>query len=180
MMVKATFKTHTVRSAAGPVTKADGRLEVLYAEHGSKAARLAYLLTGDRDVVEDIVHEAFVRVGRRLTGLKDPSKSAGYLYRTVANLSKGHGRSLARNRKLREKVTPAAPSTQPDLEARDEIRQALMKLPPRQRMALYRRHYLDLSEAEAAEAMDLSVSAMKSLTHRAAESCRKHLSGVER
>lgn len=179
MMVRATFNADHGRSATAPVTKADRQLEALYAEHGSKAARLAYLLTGERDVVEDIVHEAFVRVGRRLLGLRDPSKSAGYLYRTVANLSKGHGRSLARSRKLNEKVRPAPPSTQPDLAARDEVWRVLMKLPQRQRTALYLRHYLDMSEADAAEAMDLSVPAMKSLTHRASESCRKHLSEVE-
>lgn len=46
------------------------RLEALYLRHGPEALRLAYLLTGDRELAEDLAQEAFVRVARRLTGLR--------------------------------------------------------------------------------------------------------------
>lgn len=177
MMINTVSQVEMERGALPRVSKVEERLGALYAANGSQAARLAYLLTGDRDAVEDIVHEAFARVGRRLLGLRDPSRSAAYLYRTVVNLAKGHVRNSTRDRKLQDRMTAPEVSVQPDLAARDEVWRALMKLSQRQRTALYLRHYLDLPEAEAAEVMDLSVAAMKSLTHRAAEACRKELSG---
>jgi RNA polymerase sigma factor (sigma-70 family) len=160
---------------AGRVGSIEDELADLYARHASDAARLAYLLTGDRHAAEDIAHEAFARVGGRILGLKDPHKAAGYLFRTVANLSRGHGRALTRDRKLRDRIAPAEGEEQPDIAERDRLWQALMKLSHRHRAALYLRYYLGLSEAEAAEVLELSVSAMKSLTNRAVQACRKHL-----
>ena len=42
------------------------RLEELFLRHADAAGRLAYLLTGDRDLADDLVQDAFVRVARRL------------------------------------------------------------------------------------------------------------------
>ena len=39
-----------------------GRLGELYLRHADDAVRLAYLLTGDRDLAEDLVQDAFVRL----------------------------------------------------------------------------------------------------------------------
>jgi RNA polymerase sigma factor (sigma-70 family) len=158
------------------VGKSEDELANLYARHASDAARLAYLLTGDRHVAEDIAHDAIVRVGGRLLGLREPEKAAGYLFRTVVNLSRGHGRALTRDRKLRERLGPARPTEQPDLPEREHLWQALMKLSQRHRTALYLRYYLGLPEAEAAHVLGISVSAMKSLTKRAIQACRKRLS----
>ncbi|MGZ8571310.1 MAG: RNA polymerase sigma factor, partial [Actinomycetota bacterium] len=49
----------------GPVS---GRvsLAVLYERSGPAAVRLAYLLTGDKALAEDIAQDAFVRVAGRL------------------------------------------------------------------------------------------------------------------
>src|SRR5262249_34739970 len=69
---------------------ADDRLEVLYLRHGPEALKLAYLLTGDRELSEDIAQEAFVRVARRLTGLRNADSFRWYLRRTVVNLANSH------------------------------------------------------------------------------------------
>lgn len=148
---------------------------MLYVSHGSGLVRLAYLLTGDRDAAEDITHEAFAKVGARLFGLKDPDKAGGYLYRTVVNLSRGYTRGISRQRKLEARLRPSQDLAQPSLEDRDEVFQILLRLPQRQRAALYLRHYLGLNEAGAAEILGISTSAMKSLTHRATEACRTQM-----
>lgn len=161
---------------AGRVGTTDEQLANLYSLHASDAARLAYLLTGDFDVAQDIAQEAFVKLGGRISRLRLPENAAGYLFRTVANLSRGHGRSLTRDRMLRDRLGPVRPIEQPDLPERDELWRALMKLSQRHRTALYLRYYLAMPEAEAAEVLGVSVSAMKSLTHRATQACRKQLS----
>lgn len=164
-----------VRDIASPFNE---RLSELYSAHASNAVRLATLLTGDPDAAQDIAHEAFARLGSRFLALRDPERAAGYLYRTVANLAKGHGRTLGRDRRLKERLSATRPRPENIPPLGGAIWEALLQLPMRQRTALFLRHYLDMSEAEAAEAMSLSTAAMKSLTHRATEACRKHLEGM--
>src|SRR2546427_2317804 len=53
-----------------PEGRRHGRLEDLYKQHADGAGKLAYLLTGDRALAEDLVQEAFVRVARRLVHLR--------------------------------------------------------------------------------------------------------------
>lgn len=159
-------------------SKADERLAQLYAAHAQSAGRLALLLTGDPEEAQDIAQEAFVRVGTRLTTLRDPDHAAGYLFRTVTNLAKGHGRWLRRYRALQRRLGNPSHESPPDVVARDEMWQALMRLPLRQRTALFLRFYVDLSEADAARALDCSIEAMKSLTHRAVDGLRKHMKGA--
>jgi RNA polymerase sigma factor (sigma-70 family) len=73
------------------VTGSSGdKLEALYRCHGPEALRLAYLLTGDRELAEDLAQEAFVRVARRLTGVRKADSFHWYLRRTVVNLANSH------------------------------------------------------------------------------------------
>src|SRR6266496_4430717 len=55
------------------------RMAELYVRHAPSAQTLAYLLTGDRAVAEDLAREAFVRVVGRLRYLHDPEAFEGYL-----------------------------------------------------------------------------------------------------
>jgi RNA polymerase sigma factor (sigma-70 family) len=157
------------------MTNQDGRLEDLYAAHVAKATRLAFLLTGDRHVAQDVAHEAFVRVGAKLPVLREPDRAAGYLLRTVANLSKDHTKRMRRERD--HVVESGAGAGEVGNPLRDEVLAALMKLPSRQRLVVFLRYYLDMSEAQAAATVGCSTSAVKSLTNRAMVSLRGILEG---
>lgn len=163
------------KGGVGISSGSDARLADLYAAHASNAVRLATLLTGNPSAAEDIAHEAFARLGGRLLTLRQPDRAAGYLYRTVANLAKGHGRRISRERKLGQRLLSNQRDFDEALVIKGPAWEALLQLPLRQRTALFLRHYLDMSEADAAEVMGLSSAAMKSLTHRASEACRKEL-----
>src|SRR5437016_11762255 len=79
----------SVDRVAAPDT---GRLGELYVRHADDAVRLAYLLTGDRALAEDLVQDAFVRLAGRLVHLRDPDAFDAYLRRTVVNLSNSYFR----------------------------------------------------------------------------------------
>ena len=77
-----------------PVNLADGvgLLEHLFEEHYSSLVGTARLLVDDRGLAEEIVQEAFVRFHTSFRRLRDPSRAAGYLRRTVVNLARGQPR----------------------------------------------------------------------------------------
>ena len=117
--------------------RSDGdKLETLYLRHGPDALRLAYLLTGDRELSEDLAQEAFVRVARRLTGLRNADSFRWYLRRTVVNLANSHLRrqrvERAHLKRLVSSAAAAGAST-PDLVTMQAVRGAIEQLPTRQR-----------------------------------------------
>lgn len=148
----------------------DDRLGELYRRHGSDALRLAYVLTGSREGAEDVTQDAFVRIGRKILGLKDPDHERAYLFRTVINLSRSRGRKLSRERAAVARLELQAQIPQP---GPDETWSRLLSLPPRQRAALFFRFYLDQSEASSAEALNCSTSALKSLVNRGLKTLRE-------
>jgi DNA-directed RNA polymerase specialized sigma24 family protein len=62
-----------------------GRIGELYQRHAPGAVRLAYLITGDGMLAEDLAHEAFVRLLGRFRDLRNPRAFPWYLRRTVVN-----------------------------------------------------------------------------------------------
>lgn len=151
------------------------RLSALYASHATGAIRLAYSLTGHPEIARDIANEAFVRIASRLLPLRAPEEFSAYLYRTVVNLARSHGRRRRRERTRQHLFQRETVSEMPDLATREALWRALLILPIRQRTAIFLRYYEDLSESEAAGVLNCSVSAVKSLTFRALEALRKEL-----
>ncbi|MEA2498050.1 MAG: hypothetical protein QOH26_455, partial [Actinomycetota bacterium] len=74
------------------------RFEDLYAAHGGEALRIAYLMTGDRVLAEDVAQEAFVRLLKSFHNLRNPDAFRAYLLRTVINLTNSHFRKSKRER----------------------------------------------------------------------------------
>jgi RNA polymerase sigma-70 factor (sigma-E family) len=167
-------------STAAPATSL-GRLEEAYVRNAPGALRLAYFLTGDRELAEDLMQEAFVRVTGRLGHLRVPDRLDAYLRRTIVNLftSQMRRRKLERAWLARE----AAESTierEHDPALRDEMWRALQRLPERQRAAIVLRFYEDLAERDAAELLGCSQGALNSLVVRGIKSLRADLHGEER
>jgi RNA polymerase sigma-70 factor (sigma-E family) len=139
----------------------------LYQTHAGAAVRLAYVLTGDHDLAEDLMQEAFVRVFGRFAERRDPHAFDRYLRMTIINLARTHWRRRATERAHLQEEPHSTSAISPDLVEREAIWSALLTLPKRQRAALFLRYYEDLSEAEVAAALDCSVAAARSLLLRA-------------
>ncbi len=129
-----------------------GRLEDLYVRNVPGALRLAYFLTGNRELAEDLVQEAFVRVAGRFRHLRMPDAFDAYLRRTIVNLYTSQLRrtKLERAYVSRHGADPSVASEPGDPAARDDLWRALHTLPERQRAAIVLRFYEDLSEHQSA------------------------------
>lgn len=172
------MRTRTVEEVATPADS--GRLETLYAAHAPDAARLAYLLTGDRALAEDLVQEAFVRMFGRFRDLRHPEAFAAYLRKTVVNLARSHfrRRGVEHTFLVNEAQEPAKVAEQP--ETNHEMWMALKRVTPRQRAAIVLRFYEDLSEAQTAHILGCAVGTVKSLVSRGLKQLREDLRDGER
>jgi RNA polymerase sigma-70 factor (sigma-E family) len=159
--------------------RAQRRLEAAYAEHAAGLGRLAFLLTGDERVAEDLVQEAFVRAVARFAHLRREEALGAYLRRTVVNLAGKHHQRSWRARAFGAEAHPdrIGVAAQPDVELQDLLWSALRRLPHRQRAALVLRFYEDLSERDAARVLGCRVGTVKSLVHRALAAMREEIGG---
>jgi RNA polymerase sigma-70 factor (sigma-E family) len=150
-------------------------MAALYQEHAPDAARLAYLLTGDRALGEDLVHEAFVRLFGRFLDLRNPDAFRAYLRTTVVNLARSHFRRRRVERAYVEREGRAPAIAPADPAGGDELWEALRRLQPRQRAAIVLRYYENLTEAQTAEVLGCAVGTVKSLVSRGLDRLRTEI-----
>lgn len=144
----------------------EGPEQFLAAQHAA-LQRAAYLLTGDRAAGQDLVQETLVRVLLHWRRVERADAPEAYLRRVMLNVFLG-GRRRAWHGELPHAEPPDRParSAYDGVDARDELRRALLAMPPRQRAAVVLRHYEDRSEAETAALMGCSTGNVKALTSR--------------
>jgi RNA polymerase sigma-70 factor (sigma-E family) len=153
-----------------------GRLGLaeLYERTAPGAVRLAYLLTGDRSVAEDITQDAFVRVSGHLAHLREGGAFDAYLRQAIVNLAKNHFRHRAVERAFLERSNPAPaiPGHEQPLVEREATMAALARLPQRQRAAIILRFYEDLSEDAIAQILRCRNGTVRSLVTRGVQALR--------
>jgi RNA polymerase sigma-70 factor (sigma-E family) len=142
--------------------------EDFVAANADSLVRTAYLIVWDLPEAEDLVQETLLKVARRWPKVRRMEHPAAYARRILVNLALDG--SVKRSRRRAElsavsAVEPAAPTVQ--LDTHDELRAALVALPPRQRAVLVLRYFLDLPEAEVAVVLECSVGTVKSTASRA-------------
>ena len=169
-----------VRADSKPLRIEGDRLSELYRWHADDAVRLAYLITGDRGLAEDLVQDAFVRLAGRIIHVRGPGESfEPYLRRTVVNLANSHFRRRKIERRYQEReasmLTPARQD--PDIPSTQAARAALLQLPSRQRTALVLRFYVDLSVAQTAEVMGCRGGTVKALVSQGLDKLRTLMAG---
>jgi DNA-directed RNA polymerase specialized sigma24 family protein len=117
--------------------------------HHAELSRLAYLLTGDTTVADDLAADALARVRRDWPRIGDDDPAA-HARGIVATLTRPHDR-WGRRRAGR---TPL------------EFREALCRLPHRRRVCVVLRYAFGLTDGEVARALGISVAAARSRTAR--------------
>jgi RNA polymerase sigma-70 factor (sigma-E family) len=159
----------------------DEALSELMTMSGDRLLRLAYQLTHDRSLAEDVVQEALMNIYRTWRrSAPDVANREAYARRAVVN-------EYLRRRRLRsasEVVTDLVPdrAIAPEDAAvvdRDELWRALGTLPARQRAVLVLRYYEDLPDAQIAELIAAKEATVRSLAARALVQLRGSAVAVE-
>jgi RNA polymerase sigma-70 factor (sigma-E family) len=168
-----------MRAEAESVRIEGGRLAELYRLHIDQAFRLAYLLTANRELAQDLAQDAFVKLTGRLLHLRRTGDFQAYLRATVVNLANSHFRRqrVERGYLQRQSGLPQPQSADRDLDMKDQLQRALLALPTRQRTAVVLRFYEDLSETQTAELMRCRTGTVRSLVSRGMQTLRTDLKG---
>lgn len=139
-----------------------------FERHYSELARLAHLLTGEKDAADDLAADALVALWQRWDRLQAAQHPVAYARGVVANLARERIRSNMRER--RRVALFSSLSTElvdgPDAAVVLDVRAALTRLPFRKRTCVVMRHALDLSEKDTAAALGISVGTVKSQTSK--------------
>jgi RNA polymerase sigma-70 factor (sigma-E family) len=140
-----------------------------FEQHHADLSRLAYLVTGESGVADDLAADAFVEVWRHWERVQAADSPVAYARGIVTNLARQWIKRQARERLgvlglgllRRDRGEPDTPAVL-------DVRAALHRLPLRRRECVVLRYAFDVPEREVAEILGISVGAVKSQTSRGA------------
>ncbi|MEU8655330.1 SigE family RNA polymerase sigma factor [Actinoplanes philippinensis] len=153
----------------------DAAFRDYFERHHDSMSRLAYLMTGEAGIADDLAADALTEVWRhwdRVTAADDP---VAYGHGILMNLARNWVRRRSRERLLT--LEPLRRALDPDVPAVLDVRGALRRLPHRRRACVVLRYSFDLSEKEVATILGISVGAVKSATSRGARQLAELLGG---
>ena len=148
---------------------------------------LAFLerMIGDREEARDLGQETFCRVFAQAARYEAGGRFRSWLFSIAGNLA----RSRLRRRRIlhwirfdprrhdQSVLQPDAHARVEQAAAQERVREALARLPDRQRQAVLLQRYEQMNYREIAAAMEISVPAVESLLQRAMASLRRDLAG---
>jgi RNA polymerase sigma-70 factor (sigma-E family) len=149
--------------------------EEFVGDHGQSLLRLAFVLTGDRQLAEDLVQTALAdayRHWRRVSGARSPE---AYVRRMLVNAHLSWRRrrwTTERPADFDEASAGLVADPSDAFAAREQFRALLAGLAPRARTVLVLRYYADLDDAAVAAAMGISQSSVRATASRALASLR--------
>lgn len=160
-------------------------LEPLVKRYQIKALRVAYLIVRDRQLAEDIVEEAFLRVFDRIHQFDSTRAFEPWFLKIVINMARRAVGQRKRHiifwgeegyqRRNTQNPGPDIRTLEENIERADLLQAlwlALGRLDVDQRAALVQRYYLGLSEAEIASRAQSPLGTIKWRLHMARKSLR--------
>jgi RNA polymerase sigma-70 factor (ECF subfamily) len=151
-----------------------------------------YRMVHNQAVAEELAQEVFLRVYRSRETYRAEARFSTWLYRIATNLGVNHARDTRHERAAstiyldevdaETGTTPDVADTTPNVETNllrrerlNAIRQHVMALPERQRMAVLMHKYEGMDYKQIGDVLKLSESATKSLLFRAYQTLREKL-----
>lgn len=156
-------------SGSAPIRPGQEAFEHFYEREFSQVAALAYVLTGRRDVAEDLAQEAFMAALRGWDRVAGYDKPGAWVRRVVANRAVSFRRRRMTELKSLPRLigsSPHAPVGEMDAEA-SEVWAAVRALPRRQAQVVSLRYLDDLPLNEIGEILGCSPGTVKTHLARA-------------
>jgi RNA polymerase sigma-70 factor (ECF subfamily) len=151
-----------------------------------------YRMVHNQAIAEELAQEVFLRIYRSRETYRAEARFSTWLYRIATNLGVNHARDTRHERMasvvhldetdsetgMTPDVADSTPSAEADLLRRERlnaIRQHVLALPERQRMAVLMHKYEGMDYKQIGDVLKLSESATKSLLFRAYQTLRDKL-----
>ena len=172
----AAERLRSLQAEDGGVTPFDD----FYRDEYRSLLRIAWSLTGRRDLGEDLVQEAMVTVHERWDTVGGYERPGAYARRLVLNAATSAARRRAAEKRamarLRARPEPVrlAPEPPPD----DEFWSALRALPERQCQTVALHYLEDRSIDEIAAVLDIAPNTVKVHLHRGRQALAETLSAL--
>ena len=136
--------------------------EVFYRRHHAGVCRALALTLNDVELAQDATAEAMTRAYQRWNTVGKYQNPAGWVYRVGLNWARSRLRKI-----LRRPLSPPRPSEDIALGVVNKLDHALEQLSVGQRSVVVLRYYLDWSERQIAEALNIAPGTVKSRLSRA-------------
>jgi RNA polymerase sigma-70 factor (ECF subfamily) len=151
------------------------------ARYGAEIYRFALHLTRNRTDADDIYQETALKAYRAWDRLPCDANHRAWLYRIVSNTFLSDKRKTSRLRSLdAEETVESIPAASLDDDGRldagnllREVERFIEALPPKQRIALVQRKYLDIGYPEIAATLGCSEEAARRSVHEALRKLRE-------
>jgi len=158
-----------------PMTDRDADFSAYLEARQARLLRTAYLLTGDQHQAEDLLQTSLAKLYLAWDKVRDRGSVDAYVRRIMVN---EHNSSWRRPWRRREVATDQVPDRTPVHDDYDEgvaaaVWEVVSTLPRRARAVVVLRYYEQLTEAETADILGVSVGTVKSQTSRALAALRE-------
>ena len=172
------------RPEAEPDSDATAEFEKLVDENSDFVYNVAYRMMNNPQEAEDVAQDAFLSAYRAWDRFRGESRVTTWLYRITVNAALMRLRKTKSQRQLThtgiedvEVVDWTASPSRDTLNAErgEKLREGIDLLEPDLKAAVVIRDVQGLSNTEAAEVLEITVSALKSRLHRARVMLRKYL-----
>jgi RNA polymerase sigma factor (sigma-70 family) len=136
--------------------------EELFLDQHDRLYRALYFITGNAADAEELMQDAFLKLWERWDTIDRIEDPTAYLFRVALN---GFRMRIRRARVAARRLVPAAATLDPydDVELREDVRQLLLDLPPRQRAALVLTEIFGYRSDQAAEILGIRPSTVRVL-----------------
>ncbi len=142
----------------------------------------AYLLTRDRQAAEELVQDTLVALYPHWPKVAAAQSPIAYVRRSLINRYLNQQRRAATVERTTAELLAdqhAGPDFARRIDDRDQLRRALVTLPPRQRAAVVLRYFHDLSDQQVADELGCRATTVRSLISRALSTLRAAAPGID-